>query len=82
MKSSKNSKQSQNFSTETNVIQLNPDESGKRGCIRSKSGWVWEYTPQTCGNEPRLIARGTSSKYTKEKRNEHNEKVKRSYRIS
>lgn len=85
MRRSTKSEASVNYSTvteETNVIQLPVSESGKRGFIRSKSGWVWEYTPQTCGNEPRLVMRGTASKYTKEKRNEDNDRVKRSYRLT
>lgn len=65
--------------TTDNVIKLNPDDSGSRGFIRSKSGSIWEYTPQTCGNEPRLVQRG--SKYTNDKRKEDNERVKRQYKL-
>ncbi len=63
---------------ETNVIQLNVNESGRRGHIRSKAGFLWEYR----GNGPVCTERGTASKYTKEKRNEDNERVKRSYRLT
>ena len=62
----------------TNVIQLNVNESGKRGHIRSKSGYLWEYK----GNGPICIERAKASKYSKEKRNEDNNRVKRSYRLT
>lgn len=62
----------------SNVIQLPISESGKRGHIRSKAGFLWEYR----GNGPICTERSNASKYTKEKRNEDNDRVKRSYRLT
>jgi hypothetical protein len=75
-----------------NVVFLPTEESGSRGFIRSKSGWVWEYTPDTarkraaaleanCFDGPMPTKTSTSNKYTKDKRNEDNERVIRGYRL-
>lgn len=78
MKRTTKSEASATCSTVTNVIQLNVNESGKRGHIRSKSGYLWEYR----GNGPICIERAKASKYSKEKRNEDNNRVKRNYRLT
>ena len=96
MKRSTKSEALNNSSTESdtsNVIQLPVSESGSRGFIRSKSGLVWEYTPETarrkaealqanCFDWPTPTKTPTSNKYTKEKRNEDNNQVKRRYRLT